>query len=63
VSDLAQPVTILTGAGVSAESGIPTFRGTGPAGFHYIEINPNETPLSPYADEILRRPAGMILPD
>ncbi len=28
-----------------------------------IEVNPQETPLSPYADEVLRGPAGEILPD
>ncbi len=28
-----------------------------------IEVNPQETPLSPYADEVLRGPAGEVLPE
>jgi NAD-dependent deacetylase len=32
-------------------------------GARLIEINPDDTPLSPYADETLRGPAGQILPD
>jgi NAD-dependent deacetylase len=28
-----------------------------------IEVNPDSTPLSTYADEILRGPAGQVLPD
>lgn len=28
-----------------------------------VEVNPQETPLSPYADEILRGPAGEVLPE
>ena len=31
-------------------------------GAHIVEINPDETPVSAYADEALRGPAGDILP-
>jgi len=31
-------------------------------GAYLIEINPEETPLSPYADEVIREPAGQALP-
>jgi NAD-dependent deacetylase len=31
-------------------------------GARLIEVNPDETPLSPYADEVLRGPAALELP-
>ncbi len=31
-------------------------------GVRVVEVNPNETPLSTYADDVLRGPAGVVLP-
>jgi len=39
LSDLTGPVVVLTGAGVSAESGIPTFRGKGGLWRNYRAID------------------------
>lgn len=33
------------------------------AGAYVVEINPNETAISPYMDEVLRGPSGIILPE
>jgi NAD-dependent SIR2 family protein deacetylase len=51
------PLAVLTGAGTSAESGIPTFRGA-----YLVEVNPEETTLTRHADQALRGPAGQRLP-
>ena len=31
-------------------------------GARVVEVNPNETPLSAHADDVLRGPAGVVLP-
>ena len=53
----AQRVSVLTGAGVSAESGVPTFRGA-----TVVEINPQPTPLTAQAHFALAGAAGVVLP-
>ena len=47
----ARGIVVLTGAGVSAESGVPTFRGIGP-GMRGVPPRPG---ISPQAEEALRR--------
>jgi NAD-dependent deacetylase len=32
-------------------------------GARVVEINPIETPLSPFANHVLRGPSGVVLPD
>ncbi|HXN46242.1 MAG TPA: hypothetical protein VN893_06345 [Bryobacteraceae bacterium] len=49
--EAASSVVVLTGAGISAESGVPTFRGQGEA-----------TPFSSGLDRSLRGRAGELLP-
>lgn len=53
----AKSVSVLTGAGVSAESGVPTFRGA-----TVVEINPQPTPFTAQAHFALAGAAGVVLP-
>ena len=56
----ADRVVALTGAGISAESGVPTFRGAD--GLWRAEINIEETPHSATLDYTLLGKAGKIVP-
>ena len=63
-------ITVLTGAGVSAASGVPTFRGADglwrnfrPEALATAEAsNPEATPVTGGVDLVLRGPAETILP-
>lgn len=77
---IAASVFVLTGSGISAESGLPTFRGVAglwrthrveelasPEGFNarhafVVEVNPEETALTPSVDVSLRGLAAEIVP-
>jgi len=55
-------IAVLAGAGISAESGLATFRGPGGLWKNHREINPEETPLTGRVHEFLQGQSGEILP-
>ena len=71
----AKKIVFVTGAGISQESGIPTFRGTDGLWRKYdpmqlatidallIEVNPEETIMSSEMDLSLKMTSAKALPD
>ncbi len=57
----ARHVVVLTGAGISAESGVPTFR-EAQKRIPTVEINPQQTTITPYMTYVLPGLAGEVLP-
>lgn len=58
--DAAAHITVLTGAGVSAESGEPTFRDAQTG--RWAQFNPEPAEHDQLADACLREPAARCLP-